>query len=70
MRSLGALLVFAGIFGYVYAADQLALAGTVPEGLSLSQAWEYPAARWDTARYGAALAGVMGVILALWPKGR
>jgi len=70
MRSLGGILLLVGVFGFVYASDQVALAGGVPEGLSLAQSWGYTAMRWEAARYGAALSGVVGVILFMMPQGR
>jgi len=48
MRTLGMLLLFGGVGGYVYFADQGSEAG----------------------RYGCAFAAFVGLLLAMFPKGR
>jgi hypothetical protein len=70
MRTLGLLLLVGGIFGFIYAGDQLAKAPPLPEDVSWRQALEHPAGKWDTARYAGAAGAGIGVVLLLFPKGR
>jgi hypothetical protein len=70
LRSLGALLVAIGLFGFIYSSDQLGKAPPLPEDMSWRQALDEPAGMWETARYACALAGGIGLLLLLYPKGR
>jgi hypothetical protein len=70
MRILGALLITAGIFGFVHASDQLGKAAPLPPEMGWREGLEQPAGRWDLARYGCALGGGIGALMLLFPKGR
>jgi hypothetical protein len=70
MRNLGGILLLLGILGFVYASSQLERYEPVPAGLSVSEGLEYPAGRWDMARYGCAGLSGFGLLMALFPKGR
>jgi hypothetical protein len=70
MRNFGIVLMLAGALGFFYCGGQAALYEPVPEGVSLSEGWRYPAGRWDTGRYACAAAAGMGFLLAMFPKGR
>jgi len=70
MRNFGGILLLLGILGFFYASAQLSDATPVPPGLSISESLEHPAGRWEFARYGSALVGGFGLLMALFPKGR
>jgi hypothetical protein len=70
MRSLGLVLLLGGVFGFVYSGDELKKHGPLPEGLSLSQSLEYPGGRWEVARFACGVGAGIGLLLALFPKGR
>ena len=70
MRSFGALLITAGLFGFIYASDQRAKAPALPEDIGWREALRQPAGQWDMLRYAGAAAGGIGVLLLLYPKGR
>jgi hypothetical protein len=70
MRSFGAVLFLAGAVGFLVASQRLDEAGPVPARLGVEETLEHPAGRYDLMRYGAATAAVVGLILALFPKGR
>lgn len=70
MRTLGFVLLAAGIGGYLWAGEQLTRQNPVPEGLTLQEHFEHPAGRLEIARYGAACAGGIGLLLVFFPKGR
>ena len=70
MRNLGIIAIVAGILLFVYCGDQLKNQEPLPEGLTPMESLDYPAGRWEIARYGSlALAGV-GVLMTMFPKGR
>jgi len=70
MRNFGAILLVAGLFGFYYCSTRMATAGPVPEGKSISESLDYEAGKWEIARYVAAFAGGVGLLMALFPKGR
>ncbi len=70
MRNFGAILLLLGVLGFFYSSGQLEKAGTVPEGKTVSESLEYDAGRWEMARYGCVGAAFVGLLLALFPKGR
>lgn len=70
MRNFGILALVLGIFGFIYTGDQLTGLEPVPEGLTALESLEYPRARWETARYGAAALAGFGLLMAMFPKGR
>jgi hypothetical protein len=70
MRSFGAIMLLVGILGFFYASGQVDEHEPVPQGLSIGEALDYPAGRWEMARYGAAAAAGFGLLMVLFPKGR
>jgi hypothetical protein len=70
MRNLGGILLLLGILGFFYASSQLSGLEPVPQGVDVRESLRYAAGRWDLVRYGCAAAGVVGLLLALFPKGR
>jgi hypothetical protein len=70
MRNIGGLLLLVGAVAFFYCSARLSNLEPVPAGKSITESLEYTAGRFEVARYGAALAGAMGLILALFPKGR
>jgi hypothetical protein len=70
MRNFGGILLLLGVVGFFYAGTQLEKHEPLPPGLSLSEGLEEPAGRWEMARYACAGAAGIGLLLALFPKGR
>ena len=70
MRNFGAIMLLAGILGFIYASQQLEKYEPVPAGVSVSEGLDRPAGRWDLARYACAGAAGIGLLMALFPKGR
>jgi hypothetical protein len=70
VRNFGGILIVAGIVGFLYCSNELGKAEAVPEGLSVSQSFRYPAGKLEVGRYGALAVAGMGVLLALFPSGR
>lgn len=59
-----------GVLGFFYATSRLDEVEPLPPGVSVSEGLEQPAGRWELARYGCAGAAGIGLLLALFPKGR
>ncbi len=70
MRKFGLIVLCGGALAFFYASAELSKTDPVPDGLSISDSLDYPAGRWELARYGAAGAAVIGVLLLLFPEGR
>lgn len=70
MRNFGGILLLLGILGFFYASARLEDLTPVPQGLSVSAELEYPAGRWQVARYTCAALAGFGLLMALFPKGR
>jgi hypothetical protein len=70
MRNFGAILILLGILGFLYAGSQMDKNGPLPEGLSVEDSLRYPTGRWEIIRYVAAGAAGLGLLLAMFPKGR
>jgi hypothetical protein len=70
MRNLGGIMLLLGILGFFYASSQAADLEPVPAGLSVGEGLKYPAGRWELARYACAGAAGLGLLLAMFPKGR
>ena len=70
MRAFGGVLVLVGILGFIYTGDQLAKYEPLSSERTLRESVNHPAGRWEIAHYGAALVGAVGLLLALYPKGR
>jgi len=70
MRNFGGVLLLLGVLGFFYASSQRDQLEPVPDGLSVSESLNYPAGRWEMARYACAVAGGFGLLMAIFPKGR
>jgi hypothetical protein len=70
MRTLGGLLLLVGIVGFFYCSSHLSGLESIPEGTSLGRYLEYDAGRYELGRYVSLVAALVGVILAMFPKGR
>jgi hypothetical protein len=70
MRTMGALLLVVGIAGFFYCSTHLSGLESIPEGTSLRNYLEYDAGKFELGRYLAVIAGFIGVLLSLFPKGR
>ena len=70
MRNFGIIVLVLGIFGFFYASGQEGQYEPVPEGLSVQKSLEYPAGRWQIARYAAAGVAGFGLLMSMFPKGR
>jgi hypothetical protein len=70
MRSFGALLLLLGVFGFLYATDRVAQSPEVNPGATVTETLREEKGRWEAIRYVAAAAGGIGLLMALYPKGR
>jgi len=70
MRNFGAMLIVAGIVGYIYCSDQLTKLEPVPEETSIGKSLEYPAGKFEVGRYAAVAGAFCGLLLAMYPQGR
>lgn len=70
MRGFGAVLLLAGALGFLTASQKTSEYGPPAAEQSVSESLREPAGRWELARYGCATAAALGLILALFPKGR
>ncbi|HUL78177.1 MAG TPA: hypothetical protein VL691_13010 [Vicinamibacteria bacterium] len=70
MRSFGAVLLLLGILGFFYASSRLDDVEPLPQGLSVGEGVRLPAGRWQIARYGCGAVAGLGLLLAMFPKGR
>ena len=70
MRTLGYLFLLVGIVGFFYCSSHMSGLAPVPEGTALGDYVRTDAGRFELGRYLALVAGFIGVLLALFPKGR
>jgi hypothetical protein len=70
MRNFGAILLLLGILGFFYASSRTADLEPPPETASMTEELETPAGRWEVLRYASAGAVALGLLMALFPKGR
>jgi hypothetical protein len=70
MRNFGGILLLLGVLGFFYASTQMEDQEPLPPGVSVSEGLDHPAGRWELARYACAGAAGIGLLLALFPKGR
>ena len=70
MRTLGLALLVGGLFGFFYCSTRLAGLEPVPTGVEIGDYLKYESGKWELARYGTALAVLIGVVLSLFPRGR
>jgi len=70
MRNFGAILLLLGILGFFYASSQIPGLEPPPENATLTEELQTPAGRWEVTRYACAGAAGLGLLMALFPKGR
>ncbi len=70
MRTFGAVLVVLGIVGFIFASDQIEKLGPPAYELELSQYLRHPTGRMELLKFGSAVTGAIGLLFALYPKGR
>jgi hypothetical protein len=70
MRNLGGVLLLLGALGFFFCSARLSNMDPLPAGLSIGDSLRYTAGRFEVGRYVAAMAAGIGLILALFPKGR
>ena len=70
MRTLGLALLVGGLLGFFYCSTRLAGLEPLPAGIAVGDYMRREAGRWELARYGTALAVLMGVILSVFARGR
>jgi hypothetical protein len=70
MRNFGAILLLAGILGFFYASSQTGDHEPPPPTPTLSEELGTSAGRWELLRYACAGAAGLGLLMALFPKGR
>lgn len=70
MRNFGAVMLLLGIGGFFYASAKLSALDPVPSDLSVEQSLSLPAGRWEMVRYTSAGGAGIGLLLALFAKGR
>ncbi len=70
MRNFGGILLLLGVLGFFYASAQTNKFEPAPDGLSVRESLQYPAARWELVRYASAGGAAIGLLLAMFPKGR
>jgi hypothetical protein len=68
MRKFGQILIVLGLAGFFYASSSGQ--GAPEAGASVSAALSSPAGRLELLRYASATAAFIGILLALFPKGR
>jgi hypothetical protein len=70
MRTLGLVLLAAGVLGFLYCSSQLSALPPVPPGVELGEYVQYDAGRLELGRYASAIGGFIGLLLAFFPQGR
>jgi hypothetical protein len=67
---MGLVLLAAGLLGFFYCATQLSDMEPVPDGVELREYTQYEAGTLELARYAAAIVGLIGLLMTLFPSGR
>ena len=70
MRNFGGIMLLLGILGFAYASQELEKHEPAPPGTSIGESLQRPAGRWEVARYACAGAAGLGLLMAMFPKGR
>jgi hypothetical protein len=70
MRKFGIVMVLLGAGFFFHFAGKMDEYPALPTGLSVEEAWRYPQGRYQVGQWAAGFAGVLGFILAMFPKGR
>jgi hypothetical protein len=70
MRNMGLILLAGGFLGFLYCSTRLSGLEPVPDGVAVSEYLRYDAGVWELGRYGATIAGLVGLLMSFFPKGR
>lgn len=70
MRTLGGLLLLIGAVGFFYCSSQLSDLPPVPDGTALGDYIRYESGKFELGRYVGMCTAFVGLLLALFPKGR
>jgi hypothetical protein len=70
MRNFGGILLLLGVLGFFYSSSRAEDLGPLPAGLSISEGLKEPAGRWEMARYACGAVAGIGLLMAMFPKGR
>lgn len=70
MRNFGALLLLLCTVGFFYASSKLSEVEPLPSDIGVRQSLDYPAGRWEMARFGFAAGAGIGLVLALFVRDR
>jgi hypothetical protein len=70
MRTLGGILLLGGLLGFFYCTSQLEGVEPLPEGMDVMESVRHPTGRYEVGRWAALCVAGIGVLLALYPKGR
>jgi hypothetical protein len=70
MRTIGFVLLAAGVLGFLYCSSQLSSLEPVPAGVALGDYMRYEAGKLELGRYASAMGGFIGLLLAFFPQGR
>ena len=70
MRTLGLAFLVGGLLGFFYCSSRLAGVEPLPASVPVGEYLQYESGKWELARYGCALAALIGIVLSLFPRGR
>jgi hypothetical protein len=70
MRNFGGIVLILGVLGFFYASAQLEKAAPLAPNQTIAESLESAAGRWEMARYACAGVAFVGLLLAMFPKGR
>jgi hypothetical protein len=70
MRNFGAVLLLLGVAGFLFASSKLSGLDPVPPGMSVEESLSLAAGRWELARFASAAAAGIGLVFAIFVRGR
>lgn len=70
MRNFGAVLLLFGVAGFIYASSKLSGLDPVPAGISVEESLSLAAGRWEMVRFASAAGAGIGLVLAIFVRGR
>jgi hypothetical protein len=70
MRTFGVVLLVGGLLAFFYCSTRMSGLAPVPAEVALGDYLQYETGKWELARYGSAMAALIGVLMSLFPKGR
>jgi hypothetical protein len=70
VRKFGLVLLCSGALLFFFCSTQMSDLPAVPDGTGLGDYFQYEAGKYELGRYAAAMMGLIGAILALFPQGR